>query len=97
MDFWGVLQIYLIVAAALAGTSYLNLYRPAIQLLEEIMERKVPRYNGVTGTIIWLLIAFIVAPITAILLLNNNNIIFIERLAVSLANGLIEEEEEEEE
>ena len=93
MDLWSVLQVYIVVAAALAGTSYWNLYRPAIQLLEEIVDQDVPRYSGWMGTIMWFLISFTVAPITAVLLLSNDNEEFIEKLAVSLADGIEEDEE----
>lgn len=93
MDFWSVLQVYVVIAIALAGTSYWNLYRPAIELLEEIVDKDVRRYSGWFGTIMWLTISFTVAPVTAILLLSNDNNEFIENLAVSLANGITEEDE----
>ena len=79
MDFWSGLQIYLVVAVALAGTSYWNLYKPAIELLKEILDDEVPRYSGWLGTILWLLISFTMAPITALMLLTNDNNEFIQR------------------
>jgi len=97
MDFWSGLQIYLVVAAALAGTSYINLFRPAMQLLEEIMGRKMPWHRGWLGTSVWLISAFIFAPAVIFLLLNNDNDDFIEKFAVALANRIIKREEEEEE
>jgi len=95
MDFWMGLQIYLIVAVALAGTSYITIYRPSMELLEEILEQKVPRFSGWLGTTLWLLIAFVAAPWTAIVLISNDNNEFIENLAVKLATDIIEEEDKE--
>jgi hypothetical protein len=93
MDYLIVLQIYGVVSAALAGTSYITLYKPAIQLLEEIVESDTP-YGGWLGFIIWNLAAIIAAPWTAYVLLQNNNEEFIERFAVVLAERIIAEEEE---
>lgn len=91
MDFWSALQIYLVVAAALAGTSYWNIYKPAISLLEEILEVEKPL--GPAYAILWGVLSFIMAPLTAVILLSNNNNQFIERLAVTIANSILEEDE----
>jgi len=93
MNFWTGLQIYIVASAALAGTSYINLYRPAIRLLEEIMGEEVTRYSGWLGITIWLMMAFILSPLTLLLLLSNDNDEFIEKFAVSIASNLIEEDE----
>jgi len=94
MDVWSGVQIYLVISAALAGTSYINLYRPAIQLLEEILDDKAPIYSNWVGMSMWLIMSFIVAPFTAVLLLSNDNEEFIEKLAVSLADKVIKNKED---
>lgn len=91
MDFWTVLQIYLVVSVALAGTSYWNIYKPATKLLGEILEIENPLGPGYG--MLFSVIAFVMAPITAVMLLSNNNNSFIEKLAVTLAESILEEEE----
>lgn len=93
MDFWSGLQLYAVIALALAGTSYWNLYRPAIELLEEILERKEPLYSGWFGSSLWILISFIGAPLTLVYLLSNNNNQRIVSIATGLAESLIQDEE----
>jgi len=90
MDFWTVLQIYLVVSVALAGTSYWNIYKPAVNLLGEILEVENPLGPGYA--ILFSVIAFVMAPITAIMLLSNDNTNFIKKLAVTLAESILEEE-----
>jgi Trk-type K+ transport system membrane component len=92
MEVWGILQIYLLVAIALAGTSYFNLYRPGIQLLEEIIDQKTV-YSTFWCALVWLVIALIMAPFIAIVLLVNDNNEFIHSLALKLASRFEEEEE----
>ena len=94
MDFWTGLQIYILIALALAGTSYWNLYRPTIDLLEEILGERPPIYGGWFGAIMWMIISFVLAPVTAFLLLSNNNNLFIKKLAISLYNNIVEDSEE---
>ena len=89
------LQVYLIVAAALAGTSYFTIYRPAIELTEEILDEDLKFYRGWFGTSLWLVITAIFAPATLIVLLRNNNESFIEQFAVALANTMMDEDEDE--
>lgn len=93
MDFWVGLQIYGIIAGALAGTSYINLFRPTMKLLKEILEDEIPPHDSWFGHLIWLIVSFILAPVTAFILLSNNNDLFIEKLAIALSEGLIEEDE----
>ena len=88
MDFLTGLQMYLVVAIALAGTSYWTLYKPAIQLLEEIVQEKTV-YSGWLGFTIWNICATAVAPWTAFILLKNNNEEFIEQFAVALADKMM--------
>lgn len=90
MDFLTGLQLYGIVAAGLAGTSYITLFRPSIELLEEIIEDKSP-YSGVFGFCVWNLLSFLAAPVVVFILLQNDNENFIEHLAVALANKIIDE------
>ena len=90
MDF---LITYAVIAGAIAGTSYFTLYRSAIELTEEILDEDLPKYKGWMGIIFWLSISFIFAPLTAFMLLKNDNRDFIDKLALVLANRIIEEEE----
>jgi hypothetical protein len=88
------LEIYILVAIALGTTSYFMLYKPAIELVEEILETKTVYSSGILK-ITWLLAATIITPLTAWFLLKNNNQDFIEGFAVALANKIIEEDGEE--
>jgi len=96
MDYLIMLQIYGVISVALAGTSYITLYRPAIKLLEEIVEGDTP-YGGWLGFTIWNLAAIIAAPWTTYILLQNNNEEFIERFAVVLAERIMKEDEGDDE
>jgi len=93
MDFWAAVQMYAIISAAIAGTSYFRFYRPAIDLTEEIVDESLPGYKDIPAVTVWLCIAFVLSPITTVMLLRNNNKDFIEKLALVLANRIIEEEE----
>jgi len=84
MSVWEMFQIYLLVAIAISGTSYFNLYRPGIQLLEEIVEERTI-YSSMLGATVWSLIALIAAPAIAVILLSDTNKEFINSLAVRLA------------
>ena len=91
MNSWIMLQIYAIIALSLGWTSYLNIFRPAISLLEEITEEK-SNYGGIFGFILWTFFASLGAPITLIVLLNNDNEQFIQLLAAKLAEEKLEDE-----
>lgn len=93
MDFLTGLVIYLVVAVSLSLTSYLTIFRPSIDLLEEILEQKTV-YSGVLGFLIWNICATVVSPWTLLILLSNRNTETSEKFAVSLAEALIDEEEE---
>ena len=93
MEFWAMVQLYTIVAAALAGTSYFTLYRPAIILTEEIIDEDLPGHKGWLGGSLWLIFATIFAPLTLFILLKNNNKDFITAFAVKLSEDFIEREE----
>lgn len=94
MDIWAWAQIYLVIAGALAGTSYFTLFRPGVDLAEEILNEKLPWHRGITATVMWLVISAAVAPWTAIVLLSNNNASFINDFATHVADRIIEEEED---
>ena len=87
------IQIYILIAVAIAGTSYFTLYKPSIELLEEIVERKTT-YSGFILGVTWCLGAVIAAPLIATFLLKNDNEKFVEQFAVTLANRIIEDEDE---
>ena len=94
MDFSTGLGLYSVIAMSLAVTSYVTLFRPSIELLEEIIEDK-SSYGGMFGFVLWIVGAAIAAPMTAFILLKNDNDSFIEQLAVSLANKILDKEEDE--
>jgi len=92
MDIWTGFQMYLLGAIAISGTSYFNIYRPAISLLEEIVEEKTT-YSSPLGGITWIVVSTIAAPVVLYALLANDNTGFIQTLATTLANKYLEEEE----
>lgn len=93
MDFLIYVKLYGIIAVSIAWTSYLTIFRPSISLLEEILEEENRVYKGITGFIIWTLLATIGAPFMAIILLTNNNENSIEKFAVTLANRTMKHDE----
>ena len=93
MDFVITAQIYGIVSTAIAGTSYFTLYRPAIALTEEIVDRELNIHKGWPGVLFWFAMSALLSPFIAILLLRNNNGAFIEKFAVTLADKLIDDDE----
>lgn len=94
MDFSTGLGLYIVIAISLAGTSYMTLFRPSIELLEEIIEDKSP-YKGMFGFILWNVCAALIAPWTLYILLKNDNDAFIEALAVALADKILDKEDKE--
>lgn len=92
MNIWAIVQIYLLVALAIGCTSYITLYRPATELLQEILEQKT-FYNTWSGSLLWIILSSIAAPFLFIVLISNDNESFIRALASTLANKYIEEDE----
>jgi len=95
MDFITGLQIYGLIAFSAGITSYLMIYRPAIRLLEEIIEDST-MYSKWYGSLLWVAFSTVAFPWIVILLLKNNNKGYIEHFAVTLAQKIIEREEDEE-
>jgi hypothetical protein len=67
------------------------IYRPTVELLEEILERDT-FYGGILGFLSWHIIAITLAPYVAVVLLKNDNDDTIQGLAGSLAEKILEEE-----
>lgn len=88
MDFW---IGYIIFAIATAMTGYIMIYKPAVDLLEEIVEEETV-YGGVIGFLIYTIIATVLAPGICFLLLKNRNTEIIEGYAVSLAENILDDE-----
>jgi hypothetical protein len=59
-------------------------------LLEQIIDKRTI-YNGISGFLIWNSLAIIIAPWILLVLLSNNNQDFIENMAVSIAESMIDE------
>jgi hypothetical protein len=95
MEIWAWVQVYGIVASALAGTSYFTLYRPGVELAEEILDEDLNLHRGWLGTTMWLLISASLAPYTLFTLLKNDNAEFIEGFAVALADRIMKDEDED--
>jgi len=93
MELWDWLIGYTVGAVSLAWTSYIMIYREAIDLLEEIVERKTV-YSGFTGFIFWTIMATIMTPWVIFALLSNNNKSFITEFAVNLAERMTDEDDE---
>ena len=80
MEIW---IIYAIVALSIALTSYLNIYRPAIDLYIEITEEESPIVASIIYKIVWIVLAFIMAPFIAIMLMKGRNDNYIRDLVVA--------------
>jgi len=65
--------IYAIIALSISLTSYINIYRPALELYLEITEESNPIVGSIIYKIIWVALAFLVAPATAYILLRGGN------------------------
>jgi hypothetical protein len=87
MDIMSVVLMYIVIALSASITSYITIYRPAINLLEEIVERKT-LYSGLIGSSIWIILTTIAFPWNINILLKNDNDLFIERFAVELAERM---------
>lgn len=95
MDFIIGLQIYGLIAVSAGLTSWLTIYRPAVKLLEEILEDSTV-YSTWFGTILWILFSTVAFPWIVLLLLKNNNKSIIEEFAGTLAVKILEQEDEDE-
>jgi len=95
MDSWTIFQLYGLVSVAIGTTSYITIYRPAIELVEEILGEELPVYRGWFGISLWLFISVAASPVTALVLLSGNNEKFINDFALRLADRVIEREDEE--
>lgn len=97
MSIWTGLQMYGLIAVAMAGTSYLRIYRPAMELLLEILDEEyledASLYSGAVGTISWFIISIIATPYILFILLKNDNATTIRHIASHLATRVIEEQE----
>ena len=83
---------YLITSLSLSLTSYFMLFRPSVNLLQEILNTEDTAYNGVQGFLIWNMLATVFSPVALISLLKNNNTKIIETIATGLADREIDEE-----
>lgn len=69
------------------------IYHPAINLFEEIIEKKNTIYSGITGFIIWNIIAIFLSPWILSLLLKNDNESVIKYMALMLVEYIEEKDE----
>lgn len=80
MDLW---IVYAIIALSISLTSYLNIYRPALDLYIEITEEERPIVGSIIYKIVWLVLAFIMAPFIAFMLAKGRNENYIRNLVVA--------------
>lgn len=92
MDIFTGLISYLIVALSLSLTSYITIFKPSIDLLEDIVGEKTS-YSGIFAFLIWTVLGTLCAPWLLVILLSNNNTTIVEKIAVDLAEGYLEDDE----
>lgn len=92
MDIFTGLIGYLIVALSLSLTSYITIFKPSIDLLEDIVGEKTS-YSGIFAFLIWTVLGTLCAPWLLVILLSNNNTTIAEKIAVDLAEGYLEDDE----
>lgn len=80
MDPW---IIYAIIAFGISLTSYINIYRPALDLYIEVTEDEKPIVGTFVYKIIWVLLTFIGAPLVAFMLIRGINEKYIRELVVA--------------
>ena len=80
MDPW---IIYAVIAFGISLTSYLNIYRPALDLYVEITEENRPIVGTIIYKVVWIVLAFIMAPIIGIMLIRANNDKYIRDLVIA--------------
>ena len=66
------------------------LFRPAVNLLEEIVDDKTP-HSGVMGFIVYFSVSTILAPGVLFLLLSNNNKSIIHKITLKMAEKYLDE------
>ena len=80
MDPW---IIYSIVAIGISLTSYINIFKPALELYLEITEEEDPTVGSIFYKIVWLGLAFILAPFTGYMLIRGRNDKYIRDLVLT--------------
>lgn len=80
MEIW---IIYAIVAFSISLTSYLNIYKPAVELYVEITEEERPIINSIIYKVVWVILGFLMAPFIAIMLLRGRNDNYIRDLVIA--------------
>lgn len=92
MEIFTVLIGYLIVALSLSITSYITLFRPSVDLLEDIIGFKT-NYRGIQAFLTWIFFATLSAPWVLLILLSNNNKEIVEKIAIDLAEDYLDDDE----
>ena len=77
------LIIYALIALSISLTSYINIYKPAVELYEEVTEDEESIVNSIPYKIVWLVLAFIMAPFIGFMLLRGRNDNYIRDLVVT--------------
>ena len=80
MEIW---IIYAIIALSIALTSYINIYKPALDLYIEITEEESPIIASTVYNVVWVIIAFTMAPFVAFMLFRGRNDNYIRDLVIA--------------
>lgn len=75
--------IYATIALSISLTSYINIYKPALDLYKEITEESNPIFGSIIYKMIWIVVAFIMAPATAFMLIRGGNERYIKNLVLA--------------
>ncbi len=86
MDLMSVAQGYLLMALALALTTYITIWRTACVIIRIELEDEAGRfYKGIPGFITWIIVATVLAPGVLFLILVEDNL----DLSMNLADNVI--------
>ena len=80
MEYW---ILYATVALAVSLTSYLNIYKPALELYKEVTEDEKPIIGTLMYKLVWIVLAFAMAPFIAVMLAKGRNDNYIRDLVVA--------------
>ena len=75
--------IYLLVAISISLTSYITIYKPALELYIDIIEERNIIQNSILGKFLWIILGTVLAPFVGIALLSGKNSNIIRRIVLT--------------
>ena len=78
-----IIIIYGILALSISLTSYINIYKPAVELYKEITDEDVPQVGSIIYKFVWIVLGFVLAPFVGFMLLKGRNDNYIRDLVVA--------------